>query len=526
MQKDVYKEFHPRAYHPGVSEVYANYTSRGGKHSNIKGGTKVAWIGAQYFALDYLIDDWNTNFFGVSREEAVRNHKRILSAMVGYEVDVTYLEELWDLGYLPLLIKTLDEGTLVPYQVAPLTIVNTVPGFQWLPNMIETVMSTEIWPINTSATTSIEYFRAIKKAFEETDGPMELLPFMGHDFSFRGMFGRHAAAMSGFGHLASGFAGTDTIPAVLFAEKYKYANVDEELVGASVDATEHSVTCSWLDEGEIAFIRYLMREQSPKGILSIVSDTWDFWRLVTEYLPILKDEIMARDGTVVIRPDSGDPVDIIAGTHLYFEGNITAHVLENLEMDGWKGAYNKDGAYEIGADLHKGLYVKEYEEVTPEMRGLVQSLWNVFGGTKTNKGFKLLDSHIGAIYGDAITLTRQADIIRKLKAKGFVPSVVLGIGSYSFQYVTRDTHGSAIKATNVVKDGKDVAIFKSPKTDLGKKSAKGFLRVVDVAGELIMYDEQTREQEKLGLLTPLFKDGQMMKMTTLAEIRERVSKQL
>lgn len=561
MMKDVYKEFHKRAAHPDVTETYENYTNRGGKHSNIKDNDKVAWVGAQYFVLDYLIHEWNTYFFEVSKEEAVRNHKRILSAMLGYTIDVTYLEELWELGYLPVLIKTLDEGTLVPYQVAPLTMVNTVPGYQWLPGVLETVQSTEIWPINTSATTSIAYFKAHKKAFEETGGPMDLLPFMGHDFSFRGMFGRHAAAMSGFGHLASGYAGTDTIPAVLFAEKYYGADVDKELVGASPNATEHSVTCTWIDEGEIAFIQYLIREQTPKGILSIVSDTWDFWRLVTEYLPILKEEIMARDGTVVIRPDSGDPVDIICGIDVIevdsvaIDGNFVADWIEEdlhnvLTAQTPHGEYGGDisGYYSVGDKVYnctyspdwnrhdkQYYYIDNYDadnlhmsevKLTAEQKGLVECLWDIFGGTTTEKGFKLLDSHIGAIYGDAITLDRQAQIISRLKAKGFVPSVVLGIGSYSFQYVTRDTHGSAVKATHIVKAGKDVAIFKDPKTDSGKKSAKGLLRVEEVDGVLVMYDNQTREQEKLGLLTPLFKDGKLMKRTTLSQIRNKIKEQL
>ena len=478
MQKDCYKEYHYKAYHPDVSEVYSNFVSRANKHCNIKDNKEVMFVGLQYFIKDYLLKEWNDYFFNVPKDEAVSAHKRIMTSMLGYNVSVKYLEELHDLGYLPLSIKALPEGSMVPYQVSPLTVVNTKDGFQWLPNMIETVMSTELWPIMTSATTSLAYFKEIKKAFEETSGVMELLPFMGHDFSFRGMFGRSAAAMSGFGHLCSGFAGTDTIPAVLFAEKYYNANVDDELVGVSVDATEHSVTCSWIEEGEVAFINYLMDNQTKTGVLSIVSDTWDFWRLVTEYLPKMKDKIMARDGTVVIRPDSGDPVDIICGTHA-----------------------------KLGGD-------------TPEQRGLIECLWDVFGGTTTDKGYKLLDSHIGAIYGDAITLERQKQIIERLKQKGFVPSVVLGIGSYSFQYVTRDTHGSAIKATNIVKDGRDLAIFKNPKTDTSKKSAKGLLRVEKENGRFVMYDEQTRKQESTGLLKEVFRNGNLLHETSLKEIRK------
>ena len=162
MQKDVYKEFHSRAYHPDVSEVYANFTSRSGKLSNIKNNDKVTFVGLQYFIKSYLQEEWSI-FFNAEKTVAVENHKRIMSSMLGYSVNVKYLEDLHDLGYLPLRIKALPEGTLVPYLVPPITIVNTIEGFQWLPNMIETVLSCENWPIQTSATTSVAYLKVFKE---------------------------------------------------------------------------------------------------------------------------------------------------------------------------------------------------------------------------------------------------------------------------------------------------------------------------------------------------------------------------
>jgi len=524
MQKDVYKEFHSRAYHPDVSEVYANFTSRSGRLSNIENNDKVAFVGLQYFIKSYLQDEWN-EFFSADKISAVANHKRILSAMLGYQVDVSYLEALHDLGYLPLKIKALPEGTLVPYLVPPMTIVNTKPGFQWLTNMIETVLSCENWPIQTSTTTSIAYLKVFKEFATKTGLPMDIVPFQGHDFSFRGMFGKHAAAMSGFGHLASGLVGTDTIPAVLFAEKYYAGNVDEELVGCSVDATEHSVTCSWIMEGEIEFFRYLMTEQSPQGVLSVVSDTWDFWTLVTEYLPQLKQEIMARDGTLVIRPDSGDPVKILTGYKVspisdyaelfssQSEAEVAVHE-QGHEAYRWKGQY-------FALTEHETEPVMECE-----IKGLVECLWDIFGGTVTGKGFKLLDQHIGAIYGDAITLPRQRQILQRLLDKGFASKVVLGIGSYSYQYVTRDTHGSAVKATSVVKDKQRIAIFKDPKTDVKKKSAKGLLKVERVDGQLVLIDDVTPDEEQQGLLQVVFEDGKLVKQTSLAEIRALIDSQI
>ncbi|WP_125718546.1 nicotinate phosphoribosyltransferase [Pseudoalteromonas rubra] len=524
MQKDVYKEFHSRAYHPQVSEVYANYTSRSGKLSNVADNNTVAFVGLQYFIKSYLQEEWSV-FFNADKHSAVAEHKRILSAMLGYPVNVKYLEALHDLGYLPLRIKALPEGTLVPYQVPPITVVNTKAGFQWLTNMIETVLSCENWPIQTSATTSVAYLKVFKEYARKTGLPAEMVPFQGHDFSFRGMFGKQAAAMSGFGHLASGLVGTDTIPAVLFAEKYYGANVDKELVGCSVDATEHSVTCSWIMEGEIEFFRYLMREQSPHGVLSVVSDTWDFWTLVTEYLPQLKEEIMARDGTLVIRPDSGDPVKVLTGytlspvsdEHKYYQSQ--QHVEEYAKVNGYE-AYCWQGRYFSCENEHT-------TELMPcEIKGLIECLWDVFGGTKTSKGYKLLDEHIGAIYGDAITLPRQRQILQRLMDKGFASKVVLGIGSYSYQYVTRDTHGSAVKATSVVKAGERVAIFKDPKTDSKKKSAKGLLKVANVNGALTLFDNVTEHQEAQGLLEVVYEDGKLLKETSLGQIRARINRQL
>lgn len=525
MQKDVYKEFHGRAYHPDVSEVYANFTSRSGKLSNVANNDKVAFVGLQYFIMSYLIEEWDA-FFKADKATAVAQHKRILSAMLGYSVDVTYLEKLHDLGYLPLKIKALPEGTLVPYQVPPMTIVNTQAGFQWLTNMIETVLSCENWPIQTSATTSTAYMKVFKEFAEKTGLDMSFVPFQGHDFSFRGMFGKAAAAMSGFGHLASGLVGTDTITAVLFAEKYYGANVDEELVGCSVDATEHSVTCSWLMEGEIEFFRYLMQQQAPKGILSVVSDTWDFWTLVTEYLPQLKQEIMERDGTLVIRPDSGDPVKILTGYLVHRAPFSSADV--TLAAANLKARKADAEAFSFDDKFYAVVNQDDQpEELMPcEIKGLIECLWDIFGGTVTDKGYKLLDSHIGAIYGDAITLERQRQILQRLMDKGFASKVVLGIGSYSYQYVTRDTHGSAVKATSVVKNGERMAIFKDPKTDTKKKSAKGLLKVERVNGELVVLDNVSEAEEQQGLLETVFEDGRLVKTTTLAEIRALINSQI
>ncbi len=477
---DFYKTGHRQQYKPGTTKVYSNLTPRSGKHSNIEGGTGVCFVGLQMFIADYLIDDWNDNFFAQPKAEVVKEYAELISQGLGYDVPVDHLEELHDLQHLPLHIKALPEGTFVPYGVPCLTMVNTVDKFFWLTNSIESVMSADLWGPLTSATTTRRYLRVFSDFAEKTGSPQGLVPFQAHDFGFRGMMGRHAAALSSLGALLSGSMGTDSVPGIMAAKRF-YGPA-KEFVAGSVNATEHSVMCSYMDEtrgdeAELESLRHLMNEVHPTGILSIVCDTWDFWKVVTEYLPKLKDDIMARAGKVVIRPDSGDPVDILTGT---LNGNSVA-----------------------------------------EIKGLVECLWDTFGGTRTSTQHRLLDEHIGCIYGDAITLDRQWQILNRLYTHNFASAnVVLGVGSYSYQMVTRDTHGIAVKATWCVINGESVDIFKDPKTDDGtKKSLRGRLQVYEADGKLTVKDRCTGTEERNGLLRTVFCDGNVHNLQTVAQVR-------
>jgi nicotinamide phosphoribosyltransferase len=306
----------------------------------------------------------------------------------------------------------------------------------------------------------------------------------------RGMGGFMSTILSGLGH-ATSFSGSDSLPVIASAREYYDA---EGFVVGSVNATEHSVMCAGTKGDEIGTFRRLM-ETYPTGILSIVSDTWDLWTVVTDYLPALKDEIMSRDGKIVIRPDSGDPVDIICG-------------------------YNSLTPYEFN---EKHVTVADGH---PSHKGLIELLWDTFGGTVNEQGYKVLDSHIGAIYGDSITPDRARQIIARLKEKGFASTnIVLGIGSYTYQYNTRDTFGFAMKATYVEVNGEGREIFKDPITDDGtKKSARGLLYVQqnDVNGEYELWDMVSKDTEKTGELKTIFKDGKFYNQTTLTEVRERL----
>jgi nicotinamide phosphoribosyltransferase len=288
------------------------------------------------------------------------------------------------------------------------------------------------------------------------------------------------------GHLTS-FSGTDSLPAIYGARKHYGAT---EFVGGSVNATEHSVMCAGGKEDEVETFRRLL-ETYPTGILSIVSDTWDLWKVCTEHIVTLKEEILARDGKVVIRPDSGDPVDIICGTLTPYDSST-------------------------GEDYHKSYRVRE--------KGVIELLWDVFGGTINEQGYKVLDSHIGAIYGDSITIERANEICARLEAKGFASTnVVLGIGSFTYQYNTRDTFGFAMKATYVDVNGEGREIFKDPITDDGtKKSATGLLHVTKSNNEYMLVDKVSWAEEDGGELQVIYHNGQFENQTTLTEIKNRL----
>ncbi len=485
---DFYKTDHRRQYPEGTTEVYANFTPRSSRLANVLADSydnKVVFFGLQYFVQDFLINSWNEHFFNQPKEKVVAAYKRRMDFSLGKDsIDVSHITALHDLGYLPLKIKALPEGTRSPIGVPVLTIVNTHPDFFWLTNYIETIISCYLWKPTTSATVAFEYKRLLSNYAKKTGSTLEFTQFQAHDFSFRGMSSFQDAAISGAAHLTS-FWGTDSVPAIDLAETYYRANAENEMIGCSVPATEHSVMCMGMEDGELATFRRLINELYPSGIVSVVSDTWDFWKVVTEYTVELKDEILRRDGKLVIRPDSGDPVKIVAGD----------------------------------PDAPKD---------TPEYKGAIECLWDVFGGTITEKGYKMLDSHIGLIYGDSITLERANNILKILEAKGFASAnVVFGVGSFTYQYVTRDNFGFAMKATSGVVNGQRRDIFKDPKTDSGtKKSAKGLLRVEKEGNSFILHDQQTVDQENQGLLETVFVDGKLVNPVSLAEIRSRVSSEL
>jgi len=475
---DGYKTGHHQQYPKGTEQVYSNWTPRSNKYAP-NGCDKVVSFGQQY-VMKWLHDYFQDNFFAKDKNEVCNEIKEELSLYLGTDYDVSHYEKLHDLQFLPIEVKSLAEGIEVPIRVPMLTVVNTQKEFYWVTNFLETILSTMLWQPMTSATIAILYKRIFKKWALVTDSDnIGFIDFQGHDFSMRGMGGLQSALSSGMGH-ASVFLGSDTLPVISGLRKYYSA---EGFVVGSVNATEHSVMCAGTKDDEIGTFRELMKTY-PTGILSVVSDTWDLWKVLKEYLPKLKQEVLSRDGKLVIRPDSGDPVDIICG--------------ENREIE------------------------------EPKDKGVVELLWDIFGGTTNKEGFKVLDSHIGAIYGDSITTERAEQICQRLHDKGFASTnVVLGIGSFTYQYNTRDTFGFAMKATSVVVNGERREIFKDPITDDGiKKSAKGLVKVIIENNEYKLIDQVSEEEEEKGELKTIYKDGKFFNQITLNNIRERINKSI
>lgn len=472
---DFYKAGHRDQYPKGIKKVFSNWTPR---YSVDKSTDGMRFFGLQYYIMEHLIDQWQEYFFMRQKVNVIREYRELMSKAIGIS-DTSHIEELHDFGNLPLKIWALPEGHKVPYGVPTMVITNTRPEFFWLPNYIESNLSNVLWMPSTSATTARGYREMFEKAAREFgEYDMSFVDNQGHDFSYRGLPGTEAAILSGMGHLTS-FSGTDTVMAIVAARKYYGA---DWTVGGSVPATEHSVMCAGGKDGEIETFRRLIQEVYPKGVVSIVSDTWNLWTVLTEYIPRLKSLILGREGKIVIRPDSGDPVKILCG-----------------DPDSTFG---------------------------PERAGVLRLLADALG--VNDRG---LINSAGAIYGDSITPTRAQQIldrtVRELKLHPY--NLVLGIGSYTYQYKTRDNHGQAMKMTATIDQDGFHAIFKDPITDKsGKKSHRGI--PVVYSGDLAFGDQtdyfciESNDPADLDrcAFRPVFEDGMILQVDTFDEIRKRM----
>lgn len=488
LETDAYKLSHRVLYPAGTEVVYSNLTARGTRNPDITEGT--VFFGLQAF-LYHLNEKWEP-FFGLSTadlEEVLDGYEAFVGNLLGPNIVGTdQFRELHAVGHLPLRVRAFREGSIVPLRVPYFTIENTNPRFFWLTNYLETTISANMWHPITSATIAWSNRRLLDVRALESSDPAAV-DFQGHDFSYRGLENDFAAAASGAGHLVS-FKGTDTLPAIRYVQRY-YAG-DNGLIGASVPATEHAVMCSGIAVNEAALDEdYASRktlaelqvferliDQHPTGILSIVSDSFNLWDALG-FVHDLRHKILARDGKVVLRPDSGDPELILCGD-------------------------------------------PDAPEGTPQRRGVVNILADILGTTVNDKGYKELDPHIGVIYGDSINRERADKITANLMRQGYASTTaVFGFGSFGYQYQTRDTFKMAVKATWTQVDGKGYDILKDPITDDGsKKSATGRLtvrRMMD--GTPYLIEHATPEQEDDQVLELVYEDGKVLRHQSFADVR-------
>lgn len=537
--------------------------------SRLKDVDTVVLFGLQAFIKEYLIDGFKQNFFDRSEEEVIAEYERVLNYTLGVgSYDSQKVRDLHRLGYLPLAISAVPEGKSTKVGVPQIEITNTHPNFVWLVNTIETMLSCTMWHTQVSAEVGRRYRKIVDEyvcqTCEDNVNPRTLLG----DFSMRGQQSVESAIKSSAGWCLS-FNNTATVPAILWLEDNYNCDCSMERVAFGAISTEHSVMCSnyAVDGDEITHIKRLLTEIYPNHSFSMVSDSYDYWNLVTNILPQCKDEIMAHNGTLAIRGDSGDPVEVIAGKSINYIDEIEdfsdpiAYIKEwardwEIDDDGDKyfycdGKYYKahivcDWTSERGAWTDaKYYYVDDYsvtiEEVAPnaELLGTVWALDQIVGHTINSKGYKVLNPKLKAIYGDSITPQRCEAIYRRLEAQGYaINNVSLGVGSFSMMCLetidddgthynpyTRDTFGIAVKATYAEDShGNPINIFKQPKAVSWKKSQKGCC-IVALDG-MSYTDEHTYFETMLAednnLLELVFKDGFLVKEYTLAEVRKNM----
>lgn len=590
---DGYKAGHMDMYADNTEVVSSNLTPRSDsiyRRSCTKYyDGKLVVLGHQGAVME-VVEMWD-DFFKMDKGIALGRFKLLCDSYFGYDlIQVDRLSKLHDLGYLPLEIRTLDEGSKVNMGVPVLTIRNTIAHAFWLVNFLETVISNLTWKPSTTATIAAEYRAMLTDYAIRTGTALEVVNIQAHSFADRGMSGPEDAARSGFGHVGS-FLGSDSLGTVLYAQQYYKAG---NFVACSVPATEHAVSTSnilrieqeladcvynfvtdeqstiWLNMeqaeedprliAEIMFLYELMLK-FPVGILSYVADSFDFYGLISRGLPYLKDVIMRRQsngvtpGRLVIRPDSGDPVEVLCGVKIVNCPHTFAEIedrdddaVDSIHDISYNFIEDVDGGEEVeffirtsdgvicsisGEVSHSRYYdMKSMDgfsvsevELTVEQKGAVEVLMGIFGYTETSTGHFLMDDHIGLIYGDSITTNRCQTILERLFDKGYASgNAMFGVGSYTYQCVTRDSLGFAVKATYTEVNGKAIPIFKDPKTDSKKKSAKGLLHVGLVDGEYVLTDNVTREveQSKSNMLKIRFLDGSFYNQTSLDEIRAKL----
>lgn len=505
---DYYKIGHPFMQPEGMEQVYSTWTARSAKHH--PGCPQTVVFGHQYVIRHGIHEFFQKNFFDVPVDELEAEYNRVITGSFNSRyASFKHLAELHALGHLPLEFWGVPEGTLLPVGVPELVFFNTDKRFAWLPQFIEDIWSANAWLPATSATTA-HYRKKLLAPFVEatSDNPAQLEHMCG-DFSLRGHTSLEAGYLSSAGHCLS-FDRTATIHANTLISRYY---MEDEPAGLGMPSLEHSVVEQGIayyekllkdkkplpeimerhvrktDEtwdmklvAEMCFILHLLADIQPTGIITYVSDTYDYWGVLTKILPVIRDVILERRGCFCVRPDSGDPVEIVCG----------------------KAAGNE-----------------------AERKGSMEILFDIFGERVNEKGYKVLPPQVRLIYGDAITAHNSVDICTRLMAKGISSAcVIFGIGAYTYQFVTRDTRGYAVKATwGRHKDLGPMQLYKEPKTAPWKKSVRGCVAVLEPKpGKFEVVDGLNLEDSLTypgNIFVRKYRDGRFSNEETFGRIRNR-----
>lgn len=544
LMTDFYKATHMMQYRKGITHFTSYLTPRGSRFDSING---MVVFGIANFVNEYLIKNFNENFFNLNPKTIEHEVTDTLCNGLGYPTEmasrtVEKIMGLYKLGYLPIELNSLPEGTICPMGIPAIEIRSTHEDFAWVAQSIESLLSCEFWHSAVSATIGHEYAKIAKAAYKETvDDTISYRTAM-CDFSMRGQESNASAVASGAAFLAN-FNNCSTIQ----SREYVRENYCDEkpVVMGGLTSTEHSVMCSDFaicgDERET--YRRLLTEVYPNISFAAVCDSHDFWNVVTNILPSLREEIEAHNGFLGVRHDSDEPVHALCGIEKIdlkkFFGSDSDTIDEDLFEDyiyeflgnyyspnkmnpfemyfhyycpPFEGQYDGEvfeGVYKVTPERDKEGYVlykieRLRDTMTWEDKGMVQTLYELFGGYTNGKGYKVINPKLKAVYGDSITLPRAKEIYRRLKDNGFAANnVSLGVGSFSMQCLeedgilkpfTRDSFSIAVKATYctyINENGKEVEIpiFKNPKGCEGKKSLKGLCRVVEDNGSINVIQE-------------------------------------
>ncbi|KZX76136.1 nicotinate phosphoribosyltransferase [Oleiphilus sp. HI0009] len=451
---DSYKASHYLQYPPNTTEVSSYIEARGGQFK------QAVFFGLQMFIKEYLANP-------ITNED-IDEAKVIIEAhgLPFNEAGWRYIVNKYD-GYLPVEIEALPEGYVAPVKNAMVQVINTDPNCAWLTSYVETALLRAVWYPTTVATVSWNCRQVIKRFMEETADSVEGLDFKLHDFGARGATTEEAAAIGGAANLVN-FMGTDTISGILAARKYYGA----EIAGFSIPAAEHSTITSWgKDNEKEAYANMLDQFSGPDKLVAVVSDSYDLWNAIDNiWGEELKDKVQRTGGTLIVRPDSGDPINIVTET--------------------------------------------------------IERLMNNFGYEVNDKGYRVLPSYIRVIQGDGVSLQTIEAILDAMKLrKQSAENIAFGMGGELLQKVNRDTMKFAMKASAAKVDGLWRDVFKDPITDSGKRSKKGRLAVIkDDKGQV-----QTIRAQELGdkenLLQPVYRNGKLLKDYSFEEVRANAAEE-